>query len=332
MKKFILKILMMMTLLTGSLLALIIFIPSDTNPNNFFCASIDKYALLRKNVEGPRIILVGGSNLALGVDSPLMEERLHRPVINMGLHAGLGLKFMINEVKPFIKANDVVLIIPEYDYFLVPGAGFGQGTTIISLINVNSQALWYINSWDQFRQVVADLPTFIKLKLSILRTYGIDRLSSRGRLIENASVFSPEAQSLYQRANFNANGDLIIPPTMEAPGFGDGYGALPSVIQKKMIRYLNDFYSYAKKRQVTVIFIFPSFAEHDYTINKKQIDSLYQTLKNELYIPILSSPEESVFPDPLFFDTTYHLNPWGKRIRTEKVIFDLAHSPYYPQE
>ena len=63
---------------------------------------------------GPRIILVGGSGAAFGVDSALMERELPGySVVNFGMYAALGTTVMLDLSQPHIREGDIVLLIPE---------------------------------------------------------------------------------------------------------------------------------------------------------------------------------------------------------------------------
>jgi len=81
--------------------------------SDFMAAIIDKHALL-ENTHPPRILLCGGSNLAFGIDSKRIQDTFGLPVINLGLHAGLGVEFMINEIKLSTKPTDIVIFSFEY--------------------------------------------------------------------------------------------------------------------------------------------------------------------------------------------------------------------------
>jgi hypothetical protein len=61
--------------------------------DNYLAAVLEKDRLIR-NTPSPKIILVGGSNLAFGIDSRMMQDSLGLRVVNMGLYAKLGLKYM----------------------------------------------------------------------------------------------------------------------------------------------------------------------------------------------------------------------------------------------
>src|SRR5438105_4157685 len=82
-------------------------------PSDFMAAIIDKHKQI-DIIKSPKIILGGGSNLAFGIDSKKLETAFNMPVINMGLHAGLGLTFILNELKYSIKKNDIVFLSIEY--------------------------------------------------------------------------------------------------------------------------------------------------------------------------------------------------------------------------
>ncbi|HPG73671.1 MAG TPA: hypothetical protein PLM49_05215, partial [Bacteroidales bacterium] len=61
-------------------------------------AIIDKHKRI-DSIKSPKIIFAGGSNLPFGIDSKMIQDSLHTPVVNLGLHAGLGLDFMLNELQ-----------------------------------------------------------------------------------------------------------------------------------------------------------------------------------------------------------------------------------------
>ena len=73
-----------------------------------------KYERL-KDTDGAKIILIGGSNLAFGVDSATIEEYMNMPVVNFGLYATLGTKLMLDLSKANIDKGDIIVVCPEMD-------------------------------------------------------------------------------------------------------------------------------------------------------------------------------------------------------------------------
>ena len=82
--KFILKLILFLGITAGFLLHL-----SPQYLGNYQASLIDKVQRL-ESIHEPKIVLIGDSNLAFGIDSEKIEEAFDMPVVNMGLHGGLG--------------------------------------------------------------------------------------------------------------------------------------------------------------------------------------------------------------------------------------------------
>src|SRR5262245_31701974 len=75
---------------------------------SFYAASLDKASLLRTQAP-PRMIFVGGSSMALGMDSGRVARRHGFHPVNMGMNIAIGLEFMLQEVEPIVRAGDLVV-------------------------------------------------------------------------------------------------------------------------------------------------------------------------------------------------------------------------------
>lgn len=73
--------------------------------DNYDAALTDKVDRL-KGIKEPKIILVGDSNLAFGINSQRIEEELEMPVVNLGLHNVLGNAFHEQIVKENIGGGE----------------------------------------------------------------------------------------------------------------------------------------------------------------------------------------------------------------------------------
>lgn len=60
--------------------------------------------------QGPKIVLIGNSNLAFGINSEEIEQEIGMPVVNMGLHASLGNAFLENMAKLNVCEGDIYVI------------------------------------------------------------------------------------------------------------------------------------------------------------------------------------------------------------------------------
>jgi hypothetical protein len=63
--------------------------------SNSFVGVLDEKVERLASIEGKKIVVVGGSSVAFGLDSALMEEYLGMPVVNFGLYAAIGTKAML---------------------------------------------------------------------------------------------------------------------------------------------------------------------------------------------------------------------------------------------
>src|SRR5437868_6343903 len=95
----------------------VLFWHAANNPGTYLAVTRDKHERLAQ-ISGPRMIMVGGSSVAFGTDSAELARRLpeYQPV-NMGLHFGIGLDAMLAEIKPIVRAGDLLVLSPEYHAF-----------------------------------------------------------------------------------------------------------------------------------------------------------------------------------------------------------------------
>ncbi|MBN2601540.1 MAG: hypothetical protein JXR87_06080 [Candidatus Marinimicrobia bacterium] len=275
-------------------------------PDHFLLATLDKEHRLYQ-LSSPKIIVVGGSNTIFNIDSQTISNSTAYPVVNMGLHAGLGLMFMLNEIEPAIKKGDIIIIMPEYAQFY-KNLFFG-GRIVTRLLALDPHYLRYISTRQQFFEIIKGLGLETRSKIVYL-------------LGESAD------EETYTRLAFNEFGDL------KAELVGDQ--ALPKLISESYeirsldeintlaIQKLNDFYARMQVSGANVYLALPAIPVEKYSDNRIEINALYGYLKEKLQIPILYSPKTVLVPARDFYDTYYHLNTNGRK-RYTKVI--LNHLP-----
>ena len=72
----------------------------------YTAALLDKVERLN-SIEQPKLVLLGNSNLAFGMNSEKIEDALGMPVVNMGLHGGLGNAFHEEMGKMNVTEGDI---------------------------------------------------------------------------------------------------------------------------------------------------------------------------------------------------------------------------------
>jgi hypothetical protein len=286
-------------------LVLWFLLPMDMN--HYFAAIIDKNRLLDQAVS-PKVVLVGGSNLACGVNSERLQIALHKPVVNMGLHADLGLRYMLEEVRDRLHDGDWVVVVPEYEQFF----GFLDGNVgLVKAVHYYPPSAHFIRTprpWWRFAIYSFD---FIQgnLKYWLEEICGVER---DGRY------------EIYQRKGFSPYGDLIS--HLDRPDFDWQYGAFQALRVEKYdnraVRLLAQFSQEMQQRGVRVVILFPCYEQDRLGQNRAALHVLLQDLRAEK-VPVLGSPEDYAFPRSCFYDTEYHMNRSGREKRTNKMIQDL---------
>jgi len=102
------SVVLMMLLLIG-----IVRHRTTTDDYSYTMVWNDKMKMLEDPNRRPTIVLLGGSNVAFGFQSQMIIDSIGMPVINAGLHAGIGLKFMLDECLPRLHRDDVLVLSPE---------------------------------------------------------------------------------------------------------------------------------------------------------------------------------------------------------------------------
>ena len=254
-------------------------------------------------MECSKIILAGGSNLAFGINSEKLEKEFGVPVVNLGLHAGLGVRFILNELKHLIQENDIVFLSFEYFLSLDGSYDLKKHTSDIFPVARN----YYKSNY------------YSNLKLNFEKKHKVFK-----------SIFSDKnqnlvADSIYLRDAFNKFGDAVGHLNKRSPKeLKDRRKMSPK--KWDAVKEINEFYEYTLERNVKVYFVFPNYPAKEFEKNKDVIKSLEQDLKENLLVEILGYPGDFVFLDNYFFDTVYHLNKEGRKLRTEQLIKVIKNS------
>lgn len=74
----------------------------------------EKYA---HSIEEQKLIVISGSNSLFSIQAGEIEKQLEIPTVNYGVHAGLGLKYLLHRSKKIINEGDVVILPLEYQMY-----------------------------------------------------------------------------------------------------------------------------------------------------------------------------------------------------------------------
>ena len=286
---------------------------TNLRDDSYLAAVLEKDRLIR-NTPSPKIILVGGSNLAFGIDSKAIQDSLGLHVVNMGLYAKLGLKYMLAQVRPYIKQGDVVVVVPEYDQFYGDYAN-GDNTLNTALLYAPADRIPdFIRSYSIVDVVLR--PRVENARRSFLRAFA-------AAVGKEDVLFPPDTNTVYNRRSFNQYGDAVS--HLNKPGMNpDSIFVKPLPPLKEFnrgtLKDLNAIESKPREANAHAYFLFPSYIDRSYVINVAAIDSLKKKIAGGMSMPIVGGPKDFVMPKQYFFDTRYHLNREGRYLRTLKMI------------
>lgn len=258
----------------------------------------------------PKMVLVGGSNVAFGIHSGMMEDAFGLPVVNMAIHAGLRYEYMINQIMDYPSQGDVFLIFPEYSQMYDPISD--AGPIIYQSLDVFPQGFQYVHQGNAYQQ----------LKFRATATAEIVQLKVKTTLGKLAGM---SAGNAYKRKIFDRYGDIWTPLTLESRYKADdkhmdrNAGKLPS---EDFIRITNAFAEKAAAVGAEVYLVYPAIAEAKFDAEVARVTR--EDLRNRLQgIEMVNNPADYVYPNTLFFDTKYHTTQDGRVRRTEQTIGDL---------
>ena len=296
MKKFIKHIIIFGCIVLGIYMLLAATINPKYKPTNDYLAILALKNERLYRVSSPKVMFIGGSNLAFGMDTPKLEQAFGRPVVNMGTHAALGMEFMLKEAIPGINPGDIVIVSPEY---LLSLDGDYEIKELASLLFPTS------SEYFDFQLIPAISAHLNRTRKNLARNFNGD--TDLGK------------QSPYTLKSFNEYGDFTAHWNQDPPEQLKKEWPL-SYRKWRGISLLNEYNNTFKETGACMYFIFPAYAESEYRKNEKVINYLYKDIVESLKVDIIGKPIDGVLPDSLFYDTVYHLGKDGVQQRMQTII------------
>lgn len=311
MNKIIKKFIKLFILLIIICLPFIIYLPLVESIDNQYDESYigefqHKYELLNK-IEEPKIVFIGGSSLPFGLRSDLVEKEIpNYKVVNYGLYAALGTKFMLDTSKSNINEGDIVIISPEL---------FNQ---TYSLYFNPEQVLQAI---DGFSSIQSNLN--INDNLSIFYHY----FKFSFNKIKFKIKGKPVPSNIYAQKSFNEYGDIFVERKSNVMLNGVDSTMNISInkdlIDLDFINYLNDYIDYVRNRHAKVYFNFSPCNNLAISSSKKARDLFVDEIGKLIKCDLLSNLEDCILDYRYFYDTNFHLNTIGAEYYTSILIKNL---------
>lgn len=264
-------------------------------------AMVDKVKRL-ESLEGPKITLVGNSNLAFGINSPLLEELTGIQVANMGLHGGVGNVFNEQAAKININEGDLIILSPS---------SFNDDDRVknpeLAWITIeNHLSMWRFIRIKDIPDMAMAYPTYLKKCINMWANGTGNR----------------DTDPIYSRTKYNEYGDNIYPRTESTPDLDLSYVGLPT-ISDEYVNRINKLNEYVKERGATLLVAAYPIAWHEDAPSKEEYAEFEKELRSRLECEVISDYTQYCFEPKYFFNTYLHLTEDGAKMRTELLAKDI---------
>jgi hypothetical protein len=265
----------------------------------------------------PRILLVGGSNLPFGFRSSLLQESAGRPVLNLGLHFGLGRDLMLRQVEENVRAGDIVVLSLEHVHLFQRFR-----PALVRLLAVQPRAARYLGPAD----------------VAFVLDEGLSALSSLARHPSRVASFDEVPDTSYWQQFFDKNGDNTRPRPRTAKGgkggrrgvftIDDGqiFAGFSDAALEEGIDRLNRFAAHCRSRGAQAVYSFPPIPDSYGTREGAVLSTIGNRLEQRLEMPLLDDPFEQLLPEADFYDSGYHLTDDASLRRSQRMAERLT--PY----
>ena len=277
-----------------------------------YYAELDLMYQRLKNSQGPKILVVGGSNVAFGLDSGLMEDLLAEKgkkytVCSFGLYAAVGTSAMLDLSLDTLKTGDIVVLAME-----------PTSETLSSYFGAT--AFW---------KCAEDAPHLLtkvgREKHSALFGNYIPYLQERFEIYTTGEL--PKVEGVYAKSSFDERCDLVYERAGNAMALG--YDTATPVdlaavrIEAKFAQQVNEYVKAAQKKGATVVFSFSPLNRSALVGEKTGVEDFFQLCNETFDCPIISDPNRYILDSGWFYDSNFHLNTPGAVVRTVMLTEDV---------
>lgn len=302
MKRYITKVI----LFVGTLFLLLVVVGMilPYNKDGYIRAQKFKMDVLANPSRKPTIVILGGSNAAFGYDTKELNDSLSMPVFNAGLHAGMGMKFFLDDCSQYLKKGDILVFSPEYDQFYGNlNDGQSEMTDAFYLYHCHYPGKM---SYKQMIGVIQNTPSYLRKKIEY-NLFALARLKT---------------DPVYTLSSVNKYGDVTwhwyhnrTHGTPSGRGLDEGNCSFNESAFAYLVHKMNDL----KNKGVTIIMYPAAFEQEAFDCSIKSIKYISEKLCRAGF-PYNCAPKECSFPREDFYDTDYHLNHQGALLHNKHLI------------
>ena len=263
------------------------------------------------SIEDEKIVVVGGSSVAFGLDSEALEAYVGMPVVNFGLYAALGTKVMLDLSLPYIGEGDIVVVAPEIDEEAL-SLYFGADT-VWRALDGRFDALRYID-FDNAPSMLGALFGFAGSKLDYARgkLEGTDTGIYLSKYFDGYGDFDYPRENNVMKLYWEQNNPISL-----------NTAAYDEDTLVAFFDYVNAYAEKCTERGASVYFSFSPMNAMAVSDGSDAISEFEEKIAELLDFKVISDIESCILDAGYFYDTNYHLNDAGRTVRTMRLADDI---------
>lgn len=261
---------------------------------------------LLEETPSPKMVFVSGSSLYTSLDSKRVSDSLHLPVVNYGFHAGIGLRYMIDDVAQYAKKGDIFVISPEYPQFF-SDIMYGNPETLAPLMYFTGfRNLTHMNG-KQFMNVIAGLPYIIKVNF----VDGFMRNEMKGKDVPLTNFMNEYGD---ETTHWGFKGKIPL----KSSKIKEDEKILDTEFATWFIERIQQM-----ENQGALVLLVPSVIRYSGYVQEEERTRIISDFLKSMGHPYHSEPIKHALPDSCAWNSDYHMNYYGVVQNTDRLISEL---------
>jgi len=270
---------------------------------------VRQYDYYRSIKEPGKILVVGGSSIACGIDLDVMEMKTGRPCAEMGVHLGMGISFLLEASKSNLHSGDVVII----EFYDEPFEEIYKPGLILAGIGKRADMYRYFLPRDWI-DVAIEYPKYVT------KSYFYNVIPFLNERYAGSSFDERGCMTALRERKNGIDLNHIVQIHGEKQRF-----SIDS-LSKEYLEVLNNYVDYCKSKNVAVFFTHTPYFDEILDLHDGDIARFDDLFSSKLHAPLITSLEDSIYSGEYIWDHIHHLTTEGAKIRSERLAEALK--PY----
>ena len=265
-----------------------------------------------KEAEGRKIVIIGTSSVAFGIDSERLERNLNDSgadytVCNFGLYGALGTKIMLDLSERYIDENDIVIFAPEPD--------------------AQTMSLFFSpqNTWRAFDGNYSLFFSVAEENRSSLAGNYIGFVQEK---FKYKSTQKPSGSGVYAKSSFNEQCDMIYERSGNVM-----YGGVDSnhkiAFEKELftpdfVEYVNEYAEKVTKKGAEIYFSFAPVNADSVISDEESKTDYVNFIENNFSFSTMGEIDDFIYDKEWFYDSNVHLNSAGAAMHTDNLYYKIC--------